>query len=225
MQLLLPSSETLTRWAELLWRPVVTPSGRDATRETCLNDSSEEHEHSDLASRRDGNPAALNLRLTGMKNLIVLIALALAAAACGGGETAGDTTSPSLPEGQWQLVEGVALADGFPITMTIDDRHVRGRGSCNSYIGNVAVDGSAISISGIGQTDLSCDSSVMDPEAEFLEVLGRVDSFEFTSGRLTLSGSTGDLVFGPAPDDITFPEPPGGIVGDPLAPTDPADSG
>lgn len=129
-----------------------------------------------------------------MRHVIVFVALVLALAACGEGETL-DTSPWPRPDGDWQLTAGIAPVEGFPITMSINGTEVSGRAACNSYFGTASVDGSAISFSELGQTAMGCEPEVMAAETAFLTVLGLVESFDYAEDGLVLSSPEGDLVF------------------------------
>jgi heat shock protein HslJ len=130
-----------------------------------------------------------------MKLSILFLALTLLAAACGSEASAG---SPgSTPDGDWQLTEGVALVDGYPITMSIDGNEVSGRAACNSYFGTVTVDGNRITIGELGATEMGCRPAVMEAEAAFLAALLEVTTFDRDGNRLTLSGPDTGLSFEP----------------------------
>jgi heat shock protein HslJ len=162
-----------------------------------------------------------------MKILITFVLIALLAASCGGDglpDEAGDvasTTSPDdqpdtaatvtptnaasdlnvvpagSPAGDWQLVEGVDLVDGFPITMSIDGAVISGRAACNSYGGTITVDGSAVSFGEFSWTEMGCEQPVMEAEQLFLAALLAAETFALDGDRLTLTGPDGDLVFEP----------------------------
>jgi heat shock protein HslJ len=138
--------------------------------------------------------------------LSVLLVLALLAAACGSEDPA---DSPgSTPDGDWQLTGGVAIVDGFPITMSIEGREVSGRAACNSYFGTVTVDGDRIAIGELGATEMGCEPAVMEAEAAFMAALLEVATFERDGDRLTLSGPETELSFEPV-----TPVPTASLVG------------
>ncbi|MDF1597641.1 MAG: META domain-containing protein [Acidimicrobiia bacterium] len=133
-----------------------------------------------------------------MKTVFVtLITLALALTACGDGGEDLDVSSWPRPDGDWELAEGAATVDGYPITLSIDGTGVSGRAACNSYGGVAVVNGSAVSLGELSQTAMGCEPAVMEAEAAFLSALQAVQNFRFDGERLVLTGTSTDLVFRP----------------------------
>ena len=132
-----------------------------------------------------------------MRKTLVLFALVLLGAGCAEGEPIGDTANWPRPDGDWQLVGGVATPADFPITMSITGTEVSGRAACNSYFGTVVINGSAIAIGEMGQTEMGCEPAVMGAESAFLSALAGVETFAYQNDRLVLQGSADDLLFDP----------------------------
>jgi len=130
-------------------------------------------------------------------HFIELIVLALALTACGDGGEDLDISSWPGPDGDWELAEGVATVDGYPITLSIDGTGVSGRAACNSYGGVAVVNGSAVSFGELSQTGMGCEPAVMEAETAFLTALQAVRNFKFDGERLVLTGASADLVFSP----------------------------
>lgn len=131
-----------------------------------------------------------------------VFALALLLAACGedAGDGAAAPTVATVPDGQWDLVSGVPVVDGFPVTLIIEGADAGGRAACNSYFGSVTVDGSSITISQLGQTEMACEPGVMESESAYLSALMSMTSWERTGDGLVLRGAGGELVFTPIPE-------------------------
>ena len=115
------------------------------------------------------------------------------------------TAAGSAPEvnGEWELVEfsqdGAVVpdpADGRA-TLTMADGELSGTSFCNSYSGSYRLDGDALSVSGLGGTEMGCAAELMDAEAAYLAALGAVDQAGNADGYLVLSG--GDVSSGSAP--------------------------
>jgi heat shock protein HslJ len=142
-----------------------------------------------------------------MKRMILLVSLITATAGCGGADvpsssTDGTAGSPvpdpaTTADGEWQLVSGAPLVEGFPVTLTIEGREAGGRAACNSFSAEVSVDAGTIGFAGVGQTEMACEPAVMDAESTFLSVLQVVESYQVTGGVLTLTGPGVELVLEP----------------------------
>ena len=141
-----------------------------------------------------------------MKLSILLVVLTLLAAACGSEDPTGSPAS--TPDGDWVLTGGVALVDGFPITMSIDGDQVSGRAACNSYFGTVTIDANRLTIGELGATEMGCEPAVMDAEAAFIAALLEVTAFDRNGDLLTLSGPGIDLSFEPV-----VPVPTAALIG------------
>jgi heat shock protein HslJ len=135
-----------------------------------------------------------------MRRFIVPTLIALILGACGGGEAASSSSTepsaPTVPDGDWDLIDGISVVAGFPITLSIVGSDVSGRAACNSYFGNAAFDGTTATFGEFGATAMACEPEVMAAEAAFLTALGMVETFAVSSDDLTLSTQLGDLVFG-----------------------------
>lgn len=147
----------------------------------------------------------------------VVVALALALAACGDDSTSapGDGSTlpppsstapapPAAPDGDWRAVGGTV--DGTPvslvdpgITMKIDGDQIGGVAACNQYGGSIRIDGGTISIGALSMTEMACEEPRMALENTFLTSLARVDGFTLVGGALTLTGDGVEWVFEPVP--------------------------
>lgn len=132
-----------------------------------------------------------------MRKLTGMVLFAVVLAACGGGEDAATGDGVDIPDGDWELVDGMAGVADHPITLSISGTEVSGRAACNSYFGAVSVSGSEISFGAMGQTAMGCEPAVMEAEQTFLAALGGVETFAFNDDRLTLTGSGARLGFDP----------------------------
>lgn len=130
---------------------------------------------------------------------LALILPLLTVAACGGGEPAG---GPFDPTGAWELVSGesdgtpLPLVDGFRITLIVEGGQAGGTAACNSYGGEIALDGSSFALGQIARTEMYCfPDEVMESEAAYLDALARVDSGARDGDALTLTGPGVELAF------------------------------
>ena len=130
----------------------------------------------------------------------VAAATALVGAGCGSSDT-GDLMS-QVTTGEWVLDTGassaaVRRAEATTIRFA-NDGTVSGTAPCNSYAGTFALSGSsAISITGLSQTQRSCGARTDAAERAYLDALGAVTTIAPPSaGTLALTGSDGSrLVF------------------------------
>lgn len=118
----------------------------------------------------------------------------------------------------WVMASGagdegvIPIVDGWPITISFDDGMLGGTAACNGYGGTFELDGDALLIEALSQTEMACDgggaSDVMRSEALFLRALISVDRLTIVEDRLTLSGPSTELVF-----DLAEPVPLAEFVG------------
>lgn len=146
-----------------------------------------------------------------MRSLIVAAVVLLFASACGtetfegnpgGGPGGGSSGAPggSLG-GTWLLTEGrgpegdIALAEGYRITLMIGDGTVSGTSACNSYGGDVSIDGSSFAAGGLGGTQMGCAAVVMRSESRYLAALHAADTITSHGDELALTGDDVELIF------------------------------
>lgn len=133
--------------------------------------------------------------------------MVLVASACGtepGGNGPGGSPS-GAPGGSlggtWLLTEGqgpegdITLVEGYRITLMIEDGTVSGTAACNSYGGNVSIDGSSFAAGGLFQTEMGCAAAVMRAESGYLAGLQAADTIASDGGELTLTGDDVELIF------------------------------
>lgn len=143
-----------------------------------------------------------------------LVLIALVAASCGGPSdrtgSGGEASSPSPAatagyDGTWELVEGhaaegpIEITERWRITLTIDGRKLGGLSACNYYGLSSEVDGAAISIEGIGGTDMGCHPQVVETEARYHAALLAAETITRTGDRLVIAGTDAELVFSLVP--------------------------
>jgi heat shock protein HslJ len=86
----------------------------------------------------------------------------------------------------------VSLATGTAITLVFGtDGTVSGSGGCNTYSGNVAVDGDAISFGPLASTKMACPQPVMDQETQFFAALAASSTFNIGGSTLTMRDAGG----------------------------------
>jgi heat shock protein HslJ len=142
---------------------------------------------------------------------VALVAGALLLAACAQPRvSAGPTDAPGTDiGGSWEMVELLQdgrphpLPVGGPATLDVEAGTVGGRSFCNGFSGTYRVDGDALTIGGLGGTEMGCEPDVMAAERAHLDALGAVDTAVVESGELVLRGQGGELRFRrPAPEPL-----------------------
>ncbi len=114
-----------------------------------------------------------------------------------GEEPDGDTSL----DGAWILVDSMvdgaplALLDDYPVTMNIDNAELGGRAACNSYGGDLTIDGSLFSVGPVFQTEMGCEPAPMALEFEFLSALQRIDTWTRADDTAELTGDGVKLSF------------------------------
>jgi heat shock protein HslJ len=145
---------------------------------------------------------------------ILAIALLTLVAACGdpgGAPVGGDETTTTLdptttmpdpiPSGDWILVSGSPIVDGYPITFTVDGDTFSGTAACNRYGGTITRTDDSIVLSEIFQTEMACvDAGVMEAESAYLTALAAATRWSIIDGQLHLETPSEPLVFDPAPE-------------------------
>jgi len=144
-------------------------------------------------------------RQNNVRRFAFITALALILAACGS-DSAGQAAHL---DGDWLLIEGsldgAALTQppDHRVTMNVEGSQIDGRAACNSYGGAVRTEGGSFSIDELAWTAMACQPDVMALESEFLEALGRADSWTRADTEAILTGTGTELVFrivDPVPD-------------------------
>ena len=119
-------------------------------------------------------------------------------------------------DGEWTLVGGVhggdplPLPDDAPITMTVDGSEIGGRAACNTYGGEIALDGDRITIGAMSMTEMGCQPAIMEAEAAYVAALADVERWSRADEALTLSGETVELTY-----ELVPPTPNAALIGTP----------
>jgi heat shock protein HslJ len=115
-------------------------------------------------------------------------------------------TPTSIPSEQlnknWVLVSGTD-GQGYWVKgsegatrLTIDNGQVSGQ-ICNSWGGDIAIEGSSMAITSLHSTEMFCTEpeGIMDRETRFLNDISLVTTIQIVDGFLLLSGGGVDLKF------------------------------
>jgi putative lipoprotein len=138
-----------------------------------------------------------------MKRLLAVTGLMLLALpACMITDRQGTT---DLPGTAWTLVDldGAEPVEGAVPTLAFgEDGTANGSSGCNSFSGEVTIDGNDVSFGPLATTRMACvDPAASEQETEFLLALDEVESYTIDSeGRLVLEGGA-PLTFEVAPEE------------------------
>ena len=131
-----------------------------------------------------------------MYRFILLMALNVFAMACSSASPADiDIT------GNWQLVSGsvdgqaIPSLDGSPVTFDVTGTQIGGTSGCNSYGGQMVLDGSSISIGDLTSTAMMCTPEAMAVEIPYTSALPEVDTVSLDGDELVLTGPGIELRF------------------------------
>ena len=106
--------------------------------------------------------------------------------------------TPDLDGTEWSLTEmnGEAIPEDVEITIAFSEDQLSGQSACNRYFAGYTQEGSALSFGQAGSTQMYCEG-LMDYEADYLQTLGEVKSFELSGDTLKMLDQSGEgiLVF------------------------------
>ena len=88
-------------------------------------------------------------------------------------------------------------AEGVAVTLVFGAANeIGGSAGCNSYGGTVEIDGEEIMFSSVVSTLMACaDTSIMDQEARYFELLNAAERYEHTEGELVITSAGGQALF------------------------------
>lgn len=146
------------------------------------------------------SPACHGLRPV-VRALTLVVAAALALAACTGATATATPASPDRPfEGtDWRLLEYVGKAGGVvavrrvEVTATFADGIVEGNGGCNAYRGPYTLDGASIEIGDLASTAMACTGAAEPVEEAYLQILPVVTTVAVRGDTLELRNDTGTI--------------------------------
>jgi heat shock protein HslJ len=125
------------------------------------------------------------------------VAMALLLAACGssGGVTtegpADDVTGTS-----WQLIDGVAAVNGYPLTITFATDNTGGHDGCKGWGTFETPSNGQFSLGEVGSEDQGCASDdVATASQRYMAALLEANSYQLDGDRLSVSGPNTELTF------------------------------
>jgi heat shock protein HslJ len=144
--------------------------------------------------------------VTGRARVTILAAVALLAGTLAGCAAPADDAEPEATavsdlNGEWQLTkasdaDGTLAVNGIPVTLVIADDSASGQAPCNTYTGEVEIDGDTVAFGTIAQTLIACtDDSRNELESRYLAALEEVSGSTLGDDTLTLTGEAVTLQF------------------------------
>jgi heat shock protein HslJ len=129
------------------------------------------------------------------KKLLPLLALAgllaVTLAACTSSEDSLDGTS-------WMLtaLPHDSLLPDTAIDLNFQGDELSGSAGCNHYFGSYQINGSEITISDVGATEMFCvdPDGIMEQESGYLAALSDAETFQLSGKQLQIVGPTGDTL-------------------------------
>jgi heat shock protein HslJ len=157
-------------------------------------------------TRLTGRIGALGTAVAAM--VLAITPAATMAAEDGSDGLTGSAQAASLEGTTWilsqQAVDGALapLPEGVVATLLMQDGAAGGSGGCNSWFGDYALDGDALTFSRIGSTMMFCEGPQSDVEQAYFANLGSVASYSIAGSQLTLlsADSAPLLVLDEAPE-------------------------
>jgi heat shock protein HslJ len=147
--------------------------------------------------------AVIARRALQLAALAAIAALALAACTSGGGASASaDAAGAGTPlEGTaWQLTDYAGPAGGtlsvpeeVAASATFTDGKMAGNAGCNQYTAAYALDGDAMTISGVTTTEMACPPIPSALEKAYLAALDKVATYTTRGGTLELTTAEGTV--------------------------------
>lgn len=131
-----------------------------------------------------------NMKTINIFTLLTALFFVLIISGCSGTKEA--TTSGKLEGIEWKLESlngsAVKLNSGKPITLSFDGskQGIGGTAVCNKYFGSYITNSGKLSFSEIGSTKMMCDDNLN--ESDYFSMLGSVDSYSVSGGKLSLTG-------------------------------------
>ena len=137
--------------------------------------------------------------------LLVVVALAAIAAACGPGtDMSPGPSAPSSLEGTaWRAmsVSGAPPVAGREPTIVFTADQINGTTGCNQFFGGYTYVDGALTLSKVGMTLMACEDAVNTVEAAYTKALnGATTATVDSDGRLLIGGTGGQVLFVPVSD-------------------------
>lgn len=105
----------------------------------------------------------------------------------------GAQVNPFFSGTEWTLSEldGEAVLEDAPITLSFDDETLGGSAGCNNYFSGYAMVGGSVALELTGSTMAMCPDDIMTQESAYFAALAEVVAWEATDTELMLLGNDG----------------------------------
>lgn len=106
--------------------------------------------------------------------------------------------TPAIDGTGWRATEvaGQPPVPGSEPTVFFDGGRIGGSTGCNSFGGEITLEGTSVKLGEIATTLIGCEAAIGDIERRFSEALAASQRLTIRAdGTLVLSGPAGDLVF------------------------------
>jgi len=147
---------------------------------------------------RGRQPIMTSTPRSGIRALLVAL-LVLSAVGCQG---LPGLPAPAIDGTGWRATEvaGLPPVPGSEPTVFFDGGRIGGSTGCNSFGGEITVEGTSVKVGEIATTLIGCEAAIGDVERRFSEALAASQRLTIRAdGTLVLAGPAGDLVFRPDP--------------------------
>lgn len=113
------------------------------------------------------------------------------------GKGAHEASGVSLAGTEWRILELDGESADPDVTSTLafgTDGAVNGNGGCNTFRGDVDIEGTTMKFGQLASTMMACEGAKSVQEALFHEALSQTASYSVRDGELTLIDATGKIV-------------------------------
>lgn len=132
-----------------------------------------------------------------MKLLRILTSGAALVAFCAVSPSLSMAADSPLGGTEWRVVkiDGNDSAPGVTSTLVFNaDKSVNGNGGCNTFRGDVAIEGTTMKFGLLASTMMACEEAKSKQEWAFHQALKDVSSFAMDAGQLSLLGKDGKVL-------------------------------
>lgn len=111
-----------------------------------------------------------------------------------------------LTQSDWaaETIDGTPVVNPGRVTLSFGDGRVSGRGGCNLYSGPAEIGDGTLKFGPMISTKMACiENGLMQQEQAYLKALQDARRYVVgPDGKLTISTSSGAIVFGPVPRQV-----------------------